>query len=145
MINKKLPIFVIQKHAASHLHYDFRLEINHVLKSWAIPKGPSTDYQVKRLAIETTDHPMSYANFSGQIPKGQYGAGSVEIWDHGTYKNLRGEKLSGKQISMFQSYNTGKILVYLYGQKLVGAYGLIRTNYSPNSWLFFRLHNIKDK
>ncbi|MEX0849034.1 MAG: DNA polymerase ligase N-terminal domain-containing protein [Candidatus Dependentiae bacterium] len=131
----KKPIFVIQKHDASHLHYDFRLEIEGVLVSWAIPKGPSPDPRVKRLAIQTEDHPLDYAYFEGIIPEG-YGAGEVMVWDLGTYENI-------KDISMAKSLKEGRIEVFLEGQKLQGGYALIRTKYgkddSKKNWLFIKM------
>jgi DNA ligase D-like protein (predicted 3'-phosphoesterase) len=134
----KHPIFVIQEHDASHLHYDFRLEIDGVLKSWAIPKGPSTNPKEKRLAIETEDHPISYATFEGVIPEG-YGAGTVMVWDIGIYENLKGKK--GERPSMADCYKNGKIEVSLHGKKLDGSYALIKTHFRNNShsWLFFKM------
>jgi len=116
-------IYVIQKHAATHLHYDLRLEMDGVLKSWAIPKEPPTIPNVKRLAIQVEDHPLEYASFQGTIPEGQYGAGKVEIWDKGTYQFLEREK--------------DKIIFNLDGEKLKGIYCLVRFKGNKN-WLFFK-------
>jgi bifunctional non-homologous end joining protein LigD len=110
---------VVQKHDASRLHYDFRLEINGVLASWAVPKGPSLDPAVKRLAIRTEDHPIEYADFEGLIPKGQYGAGSVMLWDKGTYS-------PDGDLSPEQQLAKGEIKVVLQGKKLRGGFVLIR-------------------
>jgi len=125
--SKKL-IFVVHKHSASHLHWDLRLEMNGVLKSWAVPKEPPKTKGIKRLAIEVEDHPIAYAKFEGVIPEGNYGAGKVEIWDNGNYKLI--EKTSNKII-----FNLG-------GKKLKGKYCLIKTHYGnkPNkSWLLFKI------
>jgi DNA ligase D-like protein (predicted 3'-phosphoesterase) len=116
-------IFVIQKHQARHLHYDFRLEMDGVLKSWAVPKGPPLEPGVKRLAVEVEDHPLDYANFEGVIPEGMYGAGKVEIWDKGTYQLKHRDK--------------DKIEFSLYGGKMRGDYVLIRFKGDKN-WLFIR-------
>ncbi len=133
----KEPIFVMQKHDASHLHYDFRLEIDGVLVSWAIPKGPSTDPEVKHLAVMTEDHPLDYATFEGTIPAGQYGGGTVMVWDIGTYVNLKQEY----GISMEQAVKNGKIEIELHGKKLQGPYALIRTKLhnDKRNWLFFKM------
>jgi len=121
-------IFVIHKHHASHLHWDLRLEIGGVLKSWAVPKEPPIDKTIKRLAVQVEDHPLEYAKFKGTIPEGNYGAGKVEIWDNGKYKLL--EKTSNK------------ILFNLKGKKLTGNYILIKTSYGSKpgkSWLWFKI------
>lgn len=118
------PIFVVQEHHARKLHYDFRLEINGVLKSWAVPKGVPRAAGVKRLAVQTENHPLEYAKFHGTIPEGLYGAGVVKIWDRGKYVP---EKIKDKEI-----------IVELFGKKLKGKYILIKTKFAKNSWLLFR-------
>ncbi len=116
------PRFVIQKHDASSLHYDFRLEVDGVLRSWAVPKGPSTDPREKRLAIQVEDHPLDYADFEGMISEGNYGAGSVIVWDAGTYRNLDEEQ------SMAAAIEDGHVKVRLAGEKLNGGWTLQRTS-----------------
>jgi len=131
------PIFVIQKHDASNLHYDFRLQVGDVLKSWAVPKGPSTDPSEKRLALETEDHPLDYADFEGVIPEGQYGAGVVIVWDTGTYENTSEKK--GEELTMEEALEKGHITVTLQGKKLKGGYALIRTQGGENpKWLLMK-------
>jgi DNA ligase D-like protein (predicted 3'-phosphoesterase) len=117
---------VVQKHRASALHYDFRLEAGGVLKSWAVPKGPSTNPRDKRLAIRVEDHPLDYAKFEGVIPEGQYGAGAVIVWDIGTYRNLT--KRDGREVPIEQALRDGHAVVELHGRKLRGAYALTRTD-----------------
>jgi DNA ligase D-like protein (predicted 3'-phosphoesterase) len=136
---KKGPIFVIQKHAASHLHYDVRLEIDGVLTSWAVPKGPSLNPAQKRLAVRTEDHPLEYATFEGVIPEGNYGAGTVMVWDTGTYKNIKKE--DGTLVPMRECLERGTVEVWLDGKKLRGGYALIRTKgiYAKGGWLLIKM------
>src|ERR671931_859763 len=122
---RKEPRFVIQKHDARSLHYDFRLEAGGVLKSWAIPKGPSTNPRDKRLAMPTEDHPIEYATFEGLIPEGEYGAGPVIVWDRGTYRNLTTR--DGHEVSVLRALEDGHLKFWLEGEKLRGGYSLRRT------------------
>jgi DNA ligase D-like protein (predicted 3'-phosphoesterase) len=115
--------YVIQKHAATHLHYDLRLEMDGVLKSWAIPKEPPTAPNIRRLAVQVEDHPIEYGSFEGTIPEGEYGAGTVEIWDKGTYRMI--------------SRKEDKLIVEINGNRLKGVYVLIRFKDQKN-WLFFK-------
>ena len=130
----KLPLFVIQKHDASHLHYDFRLELDGVLKSWAVPKGPQTDMQTKRLAMMVEDHPLDYAHFEGIIPKGNYGGGTVMVWDIGTWENLGPEPHAGLK--------SGKLHFQLNGKKLKGEWALVKMHgpraTKGNEWLLLK-------
>ena len=119
------PIFVIQKHDATNLHYDFRLEIDHTLKSWSVPKGPSTNPSVKRMAIPTEDHPLAYADFEGIIPEDQYGGGTVMIWDRGSIESIKKDD-EGNPVSLEDSYKMGSVEVELKGTKLKGGYTLVR-------------------
>jgi DNA ligase D-like protein (predicted 3'-phosphoesterase) len=133
------PIFVIQKHDASRLHYDFRLEVDGVLKSWAVPKGPATDPSEKRLAVPTEDHPLDYADFEGVIPEDEYGGGTVLVWDTGEYRNLMAEKEDAGW-SMAQSIEAGHVEVWLEGQKLRGGYALVRFREGDDeAWLLVKM------
>jgi len=131
------PIFVIQKHDASSLHYDIRLEVGGVLKSWALPKGPSTDPSEKRLAIMTEDHPRDYADFEGVIPEGEYGAGTVLIWDRGCYRNIT-EKDDGLR-PMEDALEEGHALVWLEGEKISGGYAFQRIDKDDDQWLLIKM------
>lgn len=125
---RKKRVYVIHKHFASHLHWDLRLEMDGVLKSWAVPKEPPKTKEIKRLAIQVEDHPLAYAKFKGVIPEGNYGAGKVEIWDCGTYEIIEKDK--------------NKIEFKINGKKLKGNYVLIKTSYGnkpEKSWLFFKV------
>src|SRR5207244_701821 len=112
------PIFVVQKHAARNLHYDFRLEVDGVLKSWAVPKGPSTDPREKRLAMAVEDHELEHARFEGVIGKGLYGAGAVIVWDTGPYRNVT--ERDGREIPIDEALEAGHAVVELDGKKLRG-------------------------
>jgi len=132
--------FVIQKHDASRLHYDFRLEMEGVLKSWAVPKGPSTDPKIKRLAMMVEDHPYDYKDFEGIIPKGEYGGGTVIVWDEGTYEpieTIKGKKAQEKHL--LGQLKDGSIKIRLNGEKLQGEFALVKTNgMGENGWLLIK-------
>jgi len=132
----KLPMFVIQKHHASHLHYDFRLEMEGVLKSWAVPKGPSYDPTVKRLAMRTENHPYDYGGFEGVIPEGNYGAGNVIIWDNGQWEFVEQGDDAVKALKQ------GKLTFRLYGKKMFGEWALVKIKGRPgskgNEWLLLK-------
>jgi DNA ligase D-like protein (predicted 3'-phosphoesterase) len=130
--------FVIQKHAARSLHYDFRLEADGVLKSWAVPKGPSTNPKDKRLAMPTEDHPLDYGGFEGVIPKGEYGAGAVIVWDRGTYRNLTEEK--DREIPVGEALRKGHLKIWLDGEKIRGGYALTRIGKGKDlRWLLVKM------
>jgi bifunctional non-homologous end joining protein LigD len=135
-------LFVVQKHAARALHYDFRLELDGVLKSWAVPKGPSADPADKRMAVEVEDHPFDYASFEGTIPAKQYGAGSVIVWDCGVYSPDEGQEYSlsdraAAERRVRQELAAGKLSFTLFGEKLKGSYALVRTK-KANQWLLIK-------
>ena len=130
--------FVVQKHAASHLHFDFRLEIDGVLVSWAVPKGPSADNTVKRLAMNVEDHPMDYIDFEGTIPKGQYGGGTVMVWDTGTYTAEGSESYADSVKQLRKMYKDGNIKITLNGEKLKGSYHLVHMSGKDKEWLLMK-------
>jgi DNA ligase D-like protein (predicted 3'-phosphoesterase) len=125
--------FVIQKHAATTLHYDFRLEVDGVLRSWAVPKGPSTDPRERRLAVEVEDHSLAYGDFEGVIGESSYGAGAVVVWDAGTYRNLDDDR------SMAEALEDGHARIWLEGEKLRGGWTLHRTGGGAKpQWLLIK-------
>jgi bifunctional non-homologous end joining protein LigD len=128
--------FVIQKHAASHLHFDFRLELGGVMKSWAVPKGPSYDPQVRRLAMEVEDHPMEYNSFEGTIPKGEYGGGTVMLWDRGSYEPGDGD---GEE-SLRAGYKRGDLKIVMHGKRMRGGWVLVRMRVEKGraQWLLIK-------
>jgi bifunctional non-homologous end joining protein LigD len=126
-------VYVIQKHHAGHLHYDLRLESGGVLKSWAVPKGPSLDPADRRLAVEVEDHPLDYAGFEGSIPEGEYGGGTVIVWDRGTFR-VRGDA------SFEAMLDKGSVKLEIAGEKLAGGFALVRTRFGgkKNNWLLIK-------
>jgi bifunctional non-homologous end joining protein LigD len=135
---KNLFRFVVQRHEASRLHYDFRLELGGVLKSWAVPKGPSMNPTDKRLAVMVEDHPVSYVDFQGKIPKGNYGAGTVEVWDKGAFfpvnENL--EKLTEREA--LKALEKGELKIFVNGEKLKGGFVLVRFKGGDKNWLLIK-------
>jgi bifunctional non-homologous end joining protein LigD len=130
--------FVVQKHDASRLHFDWRLEIDGVLVSWAVPKGPSTDPSVKRLAMHVEDHPMDYIDFEGNIPKGQYGGGTVMVWDTGTYLAEGSDDVAESEKILRKMHEEGNIKVVMHGKKLKGSYHLVRMSGKQDEWLLLK-------
>jgi DNA ligase D-like protein (predicted 3'-phosphoesterase) len=135
--SRKRPRFVIQEHAARSHHFDFRLEVDGVLKSWAVPKGPPSDPRDKRLAVPVEDHPLDYADFEGVIPQGQYGAGAVVVWDRGTWDNLT--ERDGEPLPVAQALADGHLVFALHGEKLKGGYALQRVATGKDErWLLIK-------
>ncbi|MCW4467774.1 DNA ligase D [Flavobacterium sp. MFBS3-15] len=130
--------FVVQKHDASRLHYDWRLEIDGVLVSWAVPKGPIADTSVKRLAMHVEDHPMDYIDFEGTIPKGQYGGGTVMVWDTGTYLAEGSDDVAESEKLLKKMHKEGNIKVVMHGEKLKGSYHLVRMSGKQDEWLLLK-------
>lgn len=132
-------VFVVQKHQASRLHYDFRLELAGILKSWAVPKGPSLNPKEKRLALLVEDHPLEYGSFEGVIAEGSYGAGEVIVWDRGSYLPLVGETRDAMQEQIREQLNRGALRFLLFGEKLRGEFALIRQpRLGGNAWLLIK-------
>jgi bifunctional non-homologous end joining protein LigD len=133
--------FVVQRHKATRLHYDFRLEMDGVLKSWAVPKGPSLNPTDKRLAMMVEEHPYDYKDFAGIIPKGNYGAGIVEIWDNGQYADLENSEKKKAEKNLKAGLKSGNLKIRLFGKKLKGEFALVKIkNSEDNSWLLIK-HN----
>jgi bifunctional non-homologous end joining protein LigD len=131
--------FVIQRHKASRLHYDFRLELDGVLKSWAVPKGPSLNPKDKRLAMMVEDHPYDYKDFAGEIPEGNYGAGIVEIWDEGTYNDIDNSPKDVAEKKLRAGLKAGDLKFQLFGKKLKGEFALVKLkSKEDNSWLLIK-------
>jgi len=136
--SSRTAVFVVQEHQASTHHFDLRIEVDGVLKSWAVPKGPSTDPRDKRLAVAVEDHPLDYADFEGVIPEDAYGGGAVIVWDRGTYDNLT-EK-DGESRPVADALDDGHLMIALHGQKLTGGYALQRISGGERSkWLLIKM------
>jgi DNA ligase D-like protein (predicted 3'-phosphoesterase) len=135
-VTRETPIFVVQQHAARTTHFDFRLEAGGVLKSWAVPKGPSTDPRDKRLAMPVEDHELDYADFEGRIPEGEYGAGAVIVWDRGTWENAT-EDEGGKSVPPEEALEAGQLKFRLEGEKLRGGWALVRMG-GDRGWLLVK-------
>src|SRR5262249_32147599 len=134
--------FVVQKHEARRLHFDFRLELDGVLKSWAVPKGPTLNPDDKRLAVMVEDHPLEYATFEGIIPHGSYGAGTVMVWDEGTYEAPDTHTREESEAAIRHGFAKGHVSVVLHGKKLQGAFTFIRTTSGKgNEWLMMKKHD----
>ncbi len=136
-------IFVVQRHKASHLHYDFRLELDGVLKSWAVPKGPSLNPADKRLAMQVEDHPYDYKDFKGVIPEGNYGTGIVEIWDSGTYTDIENSGDNAEK-KLLKGLEAGSLKLILHGKKLKGEFALVKLKNDTaknNAWLLIKHHD----
>lgn len=151
-VDPNKSVFVVQKHRATALHFDFRLEVDSVMPSWAIPKGPTLDPSVRRLAMQTEDHPLDYRHFEGTIPGGEYGAGDVIIWDEGTYwaekeipnskvRSIIKNKKEGEKV-MMEGLEKGEIKFFLQGKRLKGSFALVKTKGFPpgvkNAWLLIK-------
>ena len=135
LLKKAKPVrarFVIHEHHATRLHFDLRLEIDGVLKSWAVPKGPSLDPADKRLAVAVPDHRLSYIDFEGELPEGSYGAGQVRIWDKGLFETA---------IDPVQQYNAGRLVITFFGQKIYGEFGLVKMKGQPKNWLLVKAND----
>lgn len=138
---KNLFRFVVQRHDATRLHYDFRLELGGVLKSWAVPKGPSLNPSDKRLAVMVEDHPVSYIHFEGEIPEGNYGAGTVEVWDKGAFIPVDKDMnpISGRQA--LTALKNGELKIFLKGDKIAGGFVLVRLKQDEKNWLLIKHHD----
>lgn len=137
--SKDMLVFVVHKHFASHLHFDLRLELDGVLKSWAVPKGPSINPKDKKLAVMVEDHPLEYKDFEGIIPEGNYGAGKVYIWDYGTYHALDTDDMQQSSRILREGLEKGHMTFILNGEKLRGEFALIRLKKaSPKDWLLIK-------